>query len=45
MSTFDGNIIIGTSVDVGGINTGLNKISNAFRKLSRSTGISGIFAG
>lgn len=44
MSTFDGNIIIGTSVDVGGINTGLNKISNAFRKLSRSTGISGIFA-
>ena len=44
MSTFDGNIIIGTSVDVGGINTGLNKISNAFRKLSHSTGISGIFA-
>ena len=43
MSTFDGNIIIGTSVDVGGINTGLNKISNAFRKLSRSTGITGIF--
>lgn len=36
MSRFDGNIIIGTSVDVGGIGTGLNKITNSFNKLSRT---------
>ena len=42
---FDGNITIGTSVDVGGINTGLNKISNQFRKLQRiSAGVLGIGA-
>ena len=47
MSTFDGNIIIGTSVDVGGINTGLNKIANSFRKLTSRFGgnpISRIFS-
>lgn len=45
MANFDGNIIIGTSVDVGGINTGLNKISNQFRKLSRlSSSILGVTA-
>ena len=36
MSRFDGNIVVGTSVDVGGIGTGLQKISNSFNKLARS---------
>ena len=35
MSRFDGNIVVGTSVDVGGINTGLNKITGAFNKLAK----------
>lgn len=34
----DGKIIIGTSVDTGGINTGLKKISNSFQKLKYLTG-------
>ena len=36
MSRFDGNIVVGTSVDVGGINTGLNKITSSFSRLARS---------
>lgn len=35
MAFADGNIIIGTSVDVGGIDTGLHKIQKQFRKLGR----------
>ena len=35
MAFADGNIIIGTSVDVGGINTGLHKIQKSFRQLGR----------
>lgn len=35
MAYTDGNIVIGTSVDVGGINTGLNKITKQFGKLSK----------
>lgn len=38
MANTDGNIIIGTSVDVGGINTGLNKITKSFKKLAALTG-------
>ena len=33
----DGNIVIGTSVDVGGINTGLYKINNSMKKISNMT--------
>ena len=36
MSRFDGNIVVGTSVDVGGITTGLNKISSGFNRLTHS---------
>ena len=36
MSRFDGNIVVGTSVDVGGINTGLNKITSSFSKLAKA---------
>ena len=35
MAYADGNIIIGTSVDVGGLNTGLAKINKSFKKLER----------
>lgn len=35
MAFADGNIIIGTSVDVGGINTGLNKIEKSFKRLGK----------
>ena len=35
MAFADGNIIIGTSVDVGGLNTGLKKIEKSFGKLGR----------
>jgi hypothetical protein len=43
MAFADGNIIIGTSVDVGGLNTGLNKIQKAFGRLGRlSTTILGL---
>lgn len=34
----DGNIVIGTSVDVGGINTGLYRIEKSFKRLERITG-------
>lgn len=36
----DGSIVIGTSVDVGGINTGLNKVSNAFKRFGKTVGAS-----
>ena len=35
MAFTDGNIIIGTSVDVGGIGTGLNKIEKSFKRLGK----------
>lgn len=35
MAFADGNIIIGTSVDVGGIDTGLHKIQKSFKRLGR----------
>lgn len=35
MAFADGNIIIGTSVDVGGLNTGLKKIEKSFGKIGR----------
>lgn len=35
MAFTDGNIVIGTSVDVGGINTGLAKIQKSFNKLGK----------
>ena len=35
MAYADGNIIIGTSVDVGGLNTGLAKINKSFKRLQR----------
>lgn len=45
MSYADGNITIGTSVDMYGINEGLTKIENSFRKLKKlSYGAFGIIA-
>lgn len=35
MVNTDGNIVIGTSVDVGGINTGLAKIQKSFKRIGR----------
>ena len=35
MAFTDGNIIIGTSVDVGGIGTGLTKIEKSFKRLGK----------
>lgn len=35
MAYADGNIVIGTSVDVGGLNTGLAKINKSFKRLQR----------
>lgn len=35
MAFADGNIIIGTSVDVGGLNTGLKKIEKSFSKIGK----------
>lgn len=45
MAFTDGNIVIGTSVDVGGINTGLRKIEKSFNKLSGLVALSGLGLG
>lgn len=44
MAFADGNIIIGTSVDVGGMNTGLYKIQRAMKRWTRVVGV-GLTAG
>ena len=44
MAFADGNIIIGTSVDVGGMNTGLYKIQKAMKRWTRVLGV-GLVAG
>lgn len=38
MPNTDGNITIGTTVDMGGMNTGLKKISQSWKKLQYATG-------
>lgn len=42
MAYADGNIIIGTTVDVGGIDTGLHKIQKSFKKLGFIAGSAGV---
>ena len=44
MAFADGNIVIGTSVDVGGMNTGLYKIQKAMKRWTRVVGV-GLAAG
>ena len=44
MAFADGNIVIGTSVDVGGMNTGLYKIQKAMKRWTRVVGV-GLTAG
>ena len=44
MAFADGNIVIGTSVDVGGMNTGLYKIQKAMKRWTRVIGV-GLTAG
>lgn len=42
MAYADGNIIIGTTVDVGGIDSGLHKIKKSFKKLGFVAGSAGV---